>query len=358
MDFATKTASSLIAILVLSTGVVSQSPAVVQNPTEQSANSRIAAINEANRLIMQIQELCKKGKCNSALPLAKRAVDLRQTTLGDHFETAWALKVLAYVYSQREEFNDAAACYERVIATYQASEGRRTMNAASAADAAATLWYAAREFHRAEADFKLAMTITGESLGQASPAYKRAVFRLVDFYFLLHDQVKASQQYEQLLAVYQSLPDKTLLKPALDGYTCFLYETRSVKDAEELLRSARMRYPTAENLPVAEETVLNAKAIHIPHPDYHPDGRVEGADGIVLVRVKVDENGRVTSASAICGHPALRKHSEELAYGARFKPTVVNGSAVPISGFLRFGYTDFFPQITIKIDGAVITGKP
>src|ERR1700674_3630472 len=99
MDFATKTASSLIAILVLSTGVVSQSPAVVQNPTEQSANSRIAAINEANRLIMQIQELCKKGKCNSALPLAKRAVDLRQTTLGDHFETAWALKVLAYVYS-------------------------------------------------------------------------------------------------------------------------------------------------------------------------------------------------------------------------------------------------------------------
>src|SRR5216684_7392249 len=112
MDFATKTASGLIAILVLSTGVVSQSPAAVQNPTEQSAaNSRIAALNEANRLIMQIQELCKKGKCNSALPLAKRAVELRQTTLGDHFETAWALKVLAYVYSRREEFNDAAACY-------------------------------------------------------------------------------------------------------------------------------------------------------------------------------------------------------------------------------------------------------
>lgn len=357
MDSATKTARLTIAMLVLSTGVVSQSPVAAQGHTEQPAtNARIAAINEANRLILKIQELCRTGKCNSALPLAKRAVELREKTLGNHFETAWALKALAYVYTQRQEFNDAAVCYERVIAVYEASEGRRTMNAARAADAAGTLWYAAREFRRAETDFKLAMAITGEALGQASPGYKRAILRLVDFYFLLHDQVKASQQYEQLLAVYQSLPDRTLLKSALDGYTCFLYQTRSVKDAEELLRSASMRYQTAENLPVAEETVLNAKAIHIPHPDYHPVGR--SAEGIVLVRVKVDENGIVTSASAICGDPELRKHSEELAYGARFKPTVVNGNAVPIGGFLRFGYTNFFPQLTIKIDGVTVNGQP
>src|SRR5260370_37349564 len=111
---------------------------------------------------------------------------------------------------------------------------------------------------------------------------------------------------------------------ALEGYTCFLYHPRSVKDAEEPLRSAKMRYQNAENPPVAEETVLNAKAIHIPHPDYHPDARVKGAEGIVLLRVKVGEDGKVRSSSAICGHPALRKHSEEVASGARFKQTVLN----------------------------------
>jgi beta-N-acetylhexosaminidase len=61
------------------------------------------------------------------------------------------------------------------------------------------------------------------------------------------------------------------------------------------------------------------KAISLPRPPYPPAARAVGAKGDVVVEVKIDANGQVTSSQALSGHPLLRKAAEVIAKDARFE---------------------------------------
>jgi outer membrane biosynthesis protein TonB len=52
-----------------------------------------------------------------------------------------------------------------------------------------------------------------------------------------------------------------------------------------------------------------------------PSCSCRGLGGVVLVQVKIDEQGNVTQAAALSGHPVLRKSSENAALASKFLPT-------------------------------------
>ena len=83
--------------------------------------------------------------------------------------------------------------------------------------------------------------------------------------------------------------------------------------------------------------VLNGKATRLPAPAYPPAARAVRAGGSVAVQVVIDENGNVTSASAVSGHPLLRAVAAQAARGAKFKPTLLSGQAVKVSALLPQG---------------------
>jgi TonB family protein len=85
--------------------------------------------------------------------------------------------------------------------------------------------------------------------------------------------------------------------------------------------------------------VLNSKAIAFPQPDYPSTARAVRATGNVIVQVTVDENGEVTSATAVTGHPMLRPAAVEAARQARFNPTKLSGQPVKVSGVLTYSFT-------------------
>jgi len=58
----------------------------------------------------------------------------------------------------------------------------------------------------------------------------------------------------------------------------------------------------------------------------------------VNVRVIVDENGKVTSAHAVDGPPALREAAEAAARLATFAPTTKDGITVKIAGTLTYDF--------------------
>ena len=62
------------------------------------------------------------------------------------------------------------------------------------------------------------------------------------------------------------------------------------------------------------------RASSLPKPPYPPAARAVRAAGDVVVQVAVDPSGAVTSASALSGHPLLRKTAEAAARSARFVP--------------------------------------
>jgi len=84
--------------------------------------------------------------------------------------------------------------------------------------------------------------------------------------------------------------------------------------------------------------VLNNNAVSLPQPAYPPSARAVKAAGPVSVQVTVDQSGNVVSASAVSGHPLLRAAAVEAARGARFKPTLLSGQPVKVSGVITYNF--------------------
>lgn len=84
--------------------------------------------------------------------------------------------------------------------------------------------------------------------------------------------------------------------------------------------------------------VLNGKAERLPKPPYPPAARAVRASGAVSIQVLIDENGEVFSAQAVSGHPLLRSASLIAACGAKFMPTMLEGSPVKISGIITYNF--------------------
>lgn len=84
--------------------------------------------------------------------------------------------------------------------------------------------------------------------------------------------------------------------------------------------------------------VMNGKATFLPTPPYPTAARAVRASGAVNVRVTIDENGNVISASPVSGHPLLWQASEKAAYQAKFSPTYIYGRKVKVTGVIVYNY--------------------
>ena len=93
-----------------------------------------------------------------------------------------------------------------------------------------------------------------------------------------------------------------------------------------------------EARPVApcEGGILNSKVLMVSKPAYPQRAKRAKAEGKVVVRVRIDEEGKVYEAIACVGHSLLRRAAEDAAYRTRFSPTVLSGKAVKVAGVLVY----------------------
>lgn len=85
--------------------------------------------------------------------------------------------------------------------------------------------------------------------------------------------------------------------------------------------------------------VVNGKATYLPKPPYPQAAKAVGASGAVSVQVTIDEEGNVTSARAVSGHPLLKDTAERAARGAKFSPTYLSKQPVKVSGLIIYNFT-------------------
>ncbi len=106
------------------------------------------------------------------------------------------------------------------------------------------------------------------------------------------------------------------------------------KEWTEILKVA---YPGVESPEPGK--VLNGMAIDLPIPPYPAAARVHRYSGTVVVKVEVDETGKVTKARDICnGPPYLSEASVAAAWKARFTPTKLSGMPVKNVGIIRYDF--------------------
>jgi muconolactone delta-isomerase len=83
---------------------------------------------------------------------------------------------------------------------------------------------------------------------------------------------------------------------------------------------------------------LNAKAVSMPKPVLTEEAKRIKASGKVSVRVLVDENGKVVTATALNNVAVLREMAEDAARQTVFNPLTIDGITVRFTGILTFDF--------------------
>lgn len=84
--------------------------------------------------------------------------------------------------------------------------------------------------------------------------------------------------------------------------------------------------------------VVNGSAVSLAKPAYPPAAKAVRAEGAVSVQVTIDEEGNVISAEAKSGHPLLQAAAIEAARQSKFKPTLLQGQAVKVTGVIVYNF--------------------
>lgn len=127
------------------------------------------------------------------------------------------------------------------------------------------------------------------------------------------------------------------------------------------LASAAAQTPAPKSI---SKGVVNGSAISLPTPAYPPAAKAVNAGGAVSVQVTIDEEGNVISARAVSGHPLLQAAAVQAARAAKFRPTLLQGQPVKVTGtivynfvagmtFTQIGYELGFAEKSMTLKNAV-----
>ena len=86
-------------------------------------------------------------------------------------------------------------------------------------------------------------------------------------------------------------------------------------------------------------------------PEFPPIARMAHAGGPLEVELTIDEQGNVTSARIVYGHPLLQAALLKAARSWKFNPVTVNGHAVKVSGRMIYNFREPEPSPKEKTIG-------
>jgi TonB family protein len=309
-------------------------------PQEQEKPA-VAALTEVKQLSLTVVRLFGERKFDEALPLAKRALELADATLGSEHETVQGARLnLAEIYMSLKKYGDARKLVERLLATHEKTVGPDDAGTAVFLDKLGFVDYVQRDFGKAEAAYKRSLEIREKVFGREHPEFAASVFRLAEFYRLVGKFEVAQPLYEQAALLREKLlgrehPDYQLTR---DKYYCLVYETTQGDKRKKKLDEFAQKLGTTSTSTV-EAGVLNGRAISLPRPAYSDEARRQRLQGTVVIKVTIDETGKVIAAADMCnGNPLLVEASLPSARAARFAPTLLNGQPVKVTGVITYNY--------------------
>ena len=128
--------------------------------------------------------------------------------------------------------------------------------------------------------------------------------------------------------------------PDLERYTCVLTYLRKRVELENFEERRVMRLKQS-NEPDRFWGSLHriTKAVTMEKPEYPREAIAARASGLIQIKVSLDEEGRVINAVGMCGGDSyLVKASADAARRARFKPILIQGKPVRLTGYLSYNF--------------------
>jgi len=321
--------SSLVVVLFLTSSLLPQQSA-------QDEDIKLAAA-----LTESVVNLAREEKYDVALPLAKKALAIRERLLpaGDPL-IAQSLSFLADIYTAKRDFASAKTTLQRLLQLQQDAAGPNDGSMGRTLDRLATVYLYDRDLGKAEETFKRALPINEKSFGAESLAVSQTILGLATVYRARNDFKNGAPLYKRALLINARLG--AINGPAFDqasqGFVCLAHQSGN-REATKELDEIWKQYAGAGSSPESPYTDLNARALRLPKPEYSAEARARRAAGVVVMKIRIDQAGRVISAQDMCqGSPFLVPGSLESARNASFKPAIVEGKPVVVDGVLSYRY--------------------
>src|SRR5260370_29403809 len=129
-------------------------------------SSQTPALVESQELTAKVLKLYSEWKYDEALPLAKRALELREAVLGRNHEDLIPLLLnLGELYKATQKLSDAHSFFERALQISEKAFGADDLRVARILDRLAYVTYAQRDERKAESPFARSLRIKDKAVG-------------------------------------------------------------------------------------------------------------------------------------------------------------------------------------------------
>lgn len=328
----------LLVLLVIAAPSAAQTGGGAQGQPQTSS-----ALQEAARLTAEVVKLHAAGKYAEALPLAERALDLREKELGEtHPQVGGALMNLASVERNLGKTDDARRHYQRAASVFEKGGEATARSLIGAVEGLARM---EPDIFRASELHKRTLALKEKTYGPDSPEAAPNIFQLGHFSDLLRKYDEAERYFQRFVQI----AEKTKARAGVEddvavAYTrlaCLMRKKGKRDEAAGFESSAAAVFKSAaEKRQPVEGGVVNGKALSKPQPPYPAEAKRASAEGTIAVEILIGETGVVLSACAQNseGHKSLKEASEFAAYNARFTPTSINGKPVKVRGIITYKF--------------------
>ena len=190
-------AVALASITSISTRCSAQSQLV--QSIEQSV-----ALKEAEDLNQKAFQLYNEGKYSAAIPLAERALAIREKVLGkEHPDVANSLNNLALTYKLQGNYQQAEPLLQRALAIYEKVLGKEHPDVANSLNNLANLYQDQGNYQQAEPLYQRALAIREKVLGKEHPSVATSLNNLATLYQVQGDISRAADFLRRGLEVQE-----------------------------------------------------------------------------------------------------------------------------------------------------------
>lgn len=319
---------------------------------------------EADKLSREIIRLYDEAKYEEAIPLAKRALKIREKLLPPNARLlADTYNNLALLYIASLRFGDAESPLKSSLAIYEKDATANALIIGRTLDNLALARYAKQDPKNAEEFYLRAIAVKEKTLGPDHDETINSLNYLTDFYRREREYVKANAMLQRIITAKEKKLGESHIEVGklLEQQACLLHKSKQNSEAEKVEARANnilYRESAAKQEPVAlsNDAVL-CKLVTNPRPDYVSvaRGRRFPSPVKLAVEIETDEAGQVTTTRFIGYDPAFKSVVEKAARGAKLRPTIVDGRPVKVKGVITHG---FFTMTRTVLVPATVGGRP
>jgi tetratricopeptide (TPR) repeat protein len=298
-------------------------------------------LKQAAELDQSMARLFREGKYDEALPLAKRSLEIRERLLPRNDpRIGTSLNNLGETYLAKRDYGKARDTFQRLLQFQTEQLGAENVKLAPTLERLGLLHFRAGDQGKAQESYERAVALKEKEYGPEGVQTADSLYALAGLFRARRDFNRASPIFRRALMIYgkTSGVSSAEFERTGEAYSCTGLESQ--KDVSEEISEIWQLFASPDGPILAPAgTVLNGKALSLPKPHYTDVARKHRVAGTVVIKILIDETGKVIKARDMCnGSPYLVEECIKAAYLARFSPTKLSGQPVQVAGVIQYNF--------------------